>query len=229
MHPAPRRYSSVEYSRVAPSSRLAGQASRRSRCEAGLSPRAVRPTGLPPRVERRRNKRPSTADGLRERRGSRRESPPPVGLHQQPKRVGVRCAGRPEKRTHPVDDGRHARASQGRREFRTLRGGSIDVEADQPMEWNGSAAQTSEQHAVLADVAGLDDGAPGRALGVLPGQAAGNRHVATLVGALVGRRGGIKIWLLHAGVQLVRSGGRCNMRQGWRSHGATTWPAPDAG
>ena len=27
----------------------------------------------------------------------------------------------------------------------------------------------------------------------------------------------------------VRSGGRCNMRQGWRSHDAKTWPAPDAG
>ena len=27
----------------------------------------------------------------------------------------------------------------------------------------------------------------------------------------------------------VRSGGRCNMRQRWRSHGATTWPASDAG
>ena len=27
----------------------------------------------------------------------------------------------------------------------------------------------------------------------------------------------------------VNSGGRCNMSQGWRSHGATTWPAFDGG
>ena len=34
---------------------------------------------------------------------------------------------------------------------------------------------------------------------------------------------------LERQVALVPSGGRCNMRQGWRSHDAKTWPAPDAG
>ena len=42
MHPAPRRCSSVKYSRYFPSSRLAGWAPRRPRCHAGLSPRAAR-------------------------------------------------------------------------------------------------------------------------------------------------------------------------------------------
>ncbi len=42
MPPTPRRCSSVEYSRYSPSSSLAGWAPRRSRCHAGLSPRAAR-------------------------------------------------------------------------------------------------------------------------------------------------------------------------------------------
>ena len=41
MHPARRRCSSLKYSRYSRSSRLAGRAPRRSRCDAGLLPRAA--------------------------------------------------------------------------------------------------------------------------------------------------------------------------------------------
>ena len=103
MHPRWRRCSSLKYSRYSRSSRLAGGAPRRSRCDAGVSPRAA--TALRrsksshrqlPRVEIGRDRRRADPPG------------PPGPRSRQVARDRQHCAAGPPR---PSPDARERRAA----------------------------------------------------------------------------------------------------------------------
>lgn len=101
-------------------------------------------------------------------------------LDQQSERVPLRrTCGRPI-RPHPVDSRQHLPVLEHRRQARRVTPGPLDLEVHQSIERNRRRYLALDERIDLADVPRHDRYEPERAVGIAPGQTAGDPELTTL-------------------------------------------------